>query len=172
MMLKLITAITTNSAATNDAKSAAQQPRHGHIGLRFVALAFLLGGVMLVSGCKGGAQGSMGDGVVGETTGAAQSGDQELYGEPVLLPLTAIGDILSAPREFAGKVVAIRGEIEQECPSGCWFDLKEGRAVVRVDILPAGLAIPQRVGDTATVQGTVVYKDTRVIINGTGVMFK
>ena len=109
------------------------------------ALAFLA----VVAGCGGG----------GEKYGEAMS-----VSDPT--PLSAI---LSDPAGHAGHMVRIEGEIQTECPSGCWFDVRDGEGVVRVDLAPHGIAIPQRVGSNVVVEGTVSITDGRVVILGQGV---
>ena len=68
--------------------------------------------------------------------------------------------------------VTVQGKIIQECPTGCWFDIQQGGAKLHIDIRPAGLAIPQRVGKTVTVEGQVISKDGQVQVSGRGVEIK
>jgi hypothetical protein len=113
--------------------------------LAAAAFAFLA----TVAGCGGG----------GEQYGAAISATDA----------TPLSVILSDPATHDGSTVKVTGEIATECPSGCWFDLREGEAVVRVDLAPHGIAIPQRVGSNVVVEGTVRVTDGRVMILGEGV---
>jgi len=83
-----------------------------------------------------------------------------------------IGDILTAPGSYTNKSVTIEGKIVRECPSGCWFDLQEGGAIIHVDIKPSGLAIPQEVGKKAIVEGRVNVRDNNVEVIGTKVDIK
>jgi hypothetical protein len=102
--------------------------------------------------------------------GLAGCGGAERYGDALTLStVTAVSDVLAAPASFEGRTVRIEGEISRECPSGCWFDVKDGAATVYVDIAPAGLAIPQRVGRRVAVEGTVSVEDGQVRFIGKGV---
>jgi len=103
-------------------------------------------------------------GLAGCGRGAERAGDAL-----TLTTVTAVSDILTNPASFAGRTVRIEGEISRECPSGCWFDVTQGGATVYVDIAPAGLAIPQRVGRTVAVEGTVSVEDGQVRFLGKGV---
>jgi hypothetical protein len=96
----------------------------------------------------------------------------EKYGEPISnRQLTAIKDVLANPKAYEGKVVTIEGAIANECSTGCWFyvKVKEGNAVMYVDIGKSGFAIPQYVGKKVLVEGTVVVKKAGPIIQGRGV---
>lgn len=97
-------------------------------------------------------------------------GKAERYGEEfTVTEATAVSDILANPATYEGRTVRIEGEIARECPTGCWFDLKDGSAVIYVDIGPRGLAIPQRVGRKVAVEGTVSREDGQPRFLGKGV---
>ncbi|MEI8175937.1 MAG: hypothetical protein WCG78_03620 [Candidatus Omnitrophota bacterium] len=101
---------------------------------------------------------------------AAGCGRSVTYGERVPAgTATALKDILAHPKEYAGKAVTVKGSIAQECPTGCWFNFKEGDAIVYVDLEPSGFAIPQKAGRDVTVAGTVAIKDGKTILIGKGV---
>ncbi|MBN2333770.1 MAG: hypothetical protein JXO49_11980 [Deltaproteobacteria bacterium] len=84
----------------------------------------------------------------------------------------SIGELLTNPAGHQNQTVVIEGKILRECPTGCWFDLAEGNAVIYVDIEPSGLAIPQRIGKTAQVIGTVKSNGPQVSIIGKGVKIR
>lgn len=97
-------------------------------------------------------------------------GRSETYGEAVTeTSITAVADILQNVDGYAGKTVRVEGKIATECPSGCWFELKEEGAIIYVDMAPGGFAIPQYVGKKAVVQGTVVVDGRRARIHAEGV---
>jgi hypothetical protein len=97
-------------------------------------------------------------------------GSPETYGEPVTeTSKTVVSDILQNMDAYAGKTVRVEGKIATECPSGCWFELAEGGAMIYVDMAPHGFAIPQYVGKNAVVQGTVVVEGKRARIHAKGV---
>jgi hypothetical protein len=100
-------------------------------------------------------------------------GEAESFGQPISdKTITPIKSIATAPADYNDKTVTVKGKIVLECPSGCWFDLQQDTAVLRVDIEPSGLAIPQKTGSTATVQGTLKIKDNKSTLIGTGVEIK
>jgi len=102
--------------------------------------------------------------------GCGGGGSGEQFGEAITLTeTTQLSAILTDPAAHDGSVVRVEGEIQTECPSGCWFDLIEDGAVVRVDLAPHGIAIPQRVGSNVVIEGTVRVTDGRVMILGQGV---
>lgn len=92
------------------------------------------------------------------------------YGEPISdAEATPVADILADPAAYDGQTVKLEGEIGNECPTGCWFELREGGAPIHVDIAPHGLAIPQKQGSRVTVEGTVKVTDSRPMVVGKGV---
>lgn len=100
-------------------------------------------------------------------------GKPEIYGniDPGM-EKTDVSKILSEPASFDGKTVKIEGKIITECPSGCWFDAGDGSRTIRVDIAPAGLAIPQQVGKVVVVNGKISVRDNQVKLLGEGVEIK
>jgi uncharacterized protein YdeI (BOF family) len=85
---------------------------------------------------------------------------------------TQVNSILKEPGNFDGKTVTIQGNIIRECPTGCWFEVKDEAGVIYVDLKPSGFAIPQKTGKTVTVEGKVKVRDNQPIIIGTGVEIK
>lgn len=101
---------------------------------------------------------------------AQSCGSVETYGEAVTLKTkTAVSDILQNPAMYDGKTVRVEGKIANECPSGCWFELRESTAIIYVDLAPRGLAIPQYVGKGVVVEGTVLVEGSRAKIHAKGV---
>jgi len=82
-----------------------------------------------------------------------------------------IGDILQDPKGFGGKTVVVEGKISSECPSGCWFTLKDGNAVIYIDLNPSNMVIPQRKGSYAKVTAEVVTEGSDVYLIGKKVDF-
>lgn len=97
---------------------------------------------------------------------------KETYGKEVSSTTTTITEILTAPESFKDKKIVLEGKLGDVCPSGCWFDLEDEKATntrLRVDIAPAGLAIPPQSTGKAKVSGTVKYDGKTVVIFGDGV---
>ncbi len=82
-----------------------------------------------------------------------------------------IGEILQDPRGWDGKKVVVEGRIASECPAGCWFTLKDGNAVIYIDLIPSNLVIPQRKGSYAKVTAKVIAEGSDVYLIGTKVDF-
>ena len=100
--------------------------------------------------------------------GCGRKGDT--YGNTIVgRDLTPVAALLRMPADFEGKTVTVQGRIVRECPSGCWFEIKQDAAIVFVDINPSGFAIPQEIGKTVIVEGTVAMRDNRPILIGKGV---
>ena len=82
---------------------------------------------------------------------------------------TPVSEILANPAGFDGMEVKVTGEIGKECPTGCWFELRDNGSSLHIDIAPYGLAIPQKQGSPVTVEGTVKFTDSRLMLVGKGV---
>jgi len=94
----------------------------------------------------------------------------ELYGKPITEDkVTAIGSILTRPKDYEGETVLVKGEIAVECPTGCWINLKDDSGLIYVDFNPSAFAIPQKVRHNITVQGKVKLRSGKPMIIGTGV---
>ena len=86
-------------------------------------------------------------------------------------PVVKIADILVNPKEYDGKNVIVKGKISRECPSGCWFNLQDGNAVIYIDLLPSNIVIPQKTGSSARVTARVVREGSDVYLIGSKVEF-
>jgi hypothetical protein len=103
-------------------------------------------------------------------TAAAGCGQHEIYGEKISNRNgTSIKDILTHPEIYVDKTVVVKGKIAIECETGCWFNFKEGDAIIYVNLESSGFAIPQRGGRNAIVEGTVTIKDRKPVLIGKGV---
>lgn len=97
-------------------------------------------------------------------------GEKETYGAPVpSSESTPIRQILASPADYADKTVVVEGRISTECPSGCWFEVEQDSPPLYVDLSGAGLAIPQYVGKTVRVVGSVSTADAQIQFDGKGV---
>jgi len=90
-------------------------------------------------------------------------------GEITSRQATPLKQILSDPNAYSGKTITIEGKITNVCPTGCWFNLKDENATIRIDLVPNGFAIPQNKGSGATVEGTVSVRDGQTEIIGKAV---
>lgn len=96
-----------------------------------------------------------------------------VYGKDIENPqATELKEVLTNKAAFNDKTITVEGKIVNQCPTGCWFDLQEGSAVVHVDINPSGFALPQSPGKTVRVEGTVKVDGDTLEIIGTGVEIK
>lgn len=105
-------------------------------------------------------------------SGCGRRGTKQ-YGQKISsYNLTEVGAILSEPDSFNNKSVTIEGNIIRECPTGCWFDVKDEAGIIHVDINPSGFAIPQKVGKTVTVEGKILVQDGQPTLIGKAVEIK
>jgi hypothetical protein len=103
----------------------------------------------------------------------AGCGKAESYGSAISNKVvTRVDDILRNPELHKGKTVTIKGKILNECSTGCWFDVKDGEAVIYTNIEAAGFAIPQKTGHAILVEGKVAVENGKTKIIGTGVEVK
>jgi uncharacterized protein YdeI (BOF family) len=110
----------------------------------------LLISVLLASGCHK-SQGTV--------LGTSQAG------EPRTILSIKAGD--TAPQ------VTLSGVMIEKCPvAGCWFRLRDGTGVIRVDTKLAGFVVVDLPLDTKmTVAGKVVANDNEVAIEATGLRY-
>jgi hypothetical protein len=108
------------------------------------------------------------------TTDVNSSGNTTPSSPPVAKTeneITKISDILGNPKTYGGKIVTVKGKITSECPSGCWFTLQEGNAVIYIDLAPNNLVIPQKKGSTAKVTGEIIREGSDIYMVGSKVDF-
>jgi hypothetical protein len=99
--------------------------------------------------------------------------EADRYGQEIVNRIvTKIEEILKKPGNFDNKTVTVQGQIIRECPTGCWFEVKENSGIIYIDLNPSGFAIPQKVGKIATVEGKVLVRNNQPMIAGTGVEIK
>ncbi len=95
------------------------------------------------------------------------------YGKDIsLTEITGISDILTESKSHEGKLVLLEGRIVTECPTGCWFNLKDDSGLIYVDVKPSGFAIPQITGKAVMVEGKVKLQGKKPILIGEGVKIK
>jgi uncharacterized protein YdeI (BOF family) len=95
-------------------------------------------------------------------TGPATPGD--------VVPVT-VRQLIDHTEEYAGHPVSLTGTIVVECSQGCWFFLNDGTGLIYVDLKPAGLTIPQKVGARVTIRGKVKGSGGNLQILGEAVEF-
>lgn len=98
-------------------------------------------GLTLVAGCGGSRA---------EVWGRAVPGD---------VPAATIAQILAEPETFNGRLVETEGRIVRECPSGCWFWLRDEGGEFYITTHQSNFAIPQLVGKKLRVYGHVITQD-------------
>lgn len=104
---------------------------------------------------------------------AGCNGKPKLFGQAITdKTITPIRSIVMKPADYNGKIITIEGKIIDECPTGGWFDLQQDSAILYVDLHPSDFSIPQKVGKTVTVQGTVKLRDNTPVLIGSGVEIK
>lgn len=99
--------------------------------------------------------------------------EPDLFGQAITdKTITPIRSIVMKPADYSDKTITIEGKIIRECPAGGWFDLQQDSAILYVDLHPSGFAIPQKVGETVTVQGALKLRDNQPVLVGSGVELK
>jgi len=122
-------------------------------------LVILLVVIFIIAGCSG-------------ISSSSSSSNSEKYGVDITeKEVVNTKDILSSPDKYLGQTLRLEGTIVRECPSGCWFFLKDETGTIYVDINPSGLSIPPKVGKKVAVEGVPENKNGRISINGKGVEF-
>jgi hypothetical protein len=102
---------------------------------------------------------------------AGCSAKKDIYGEAIATQsVTLIDDLLSKPKDFDGKVVKLEGRIIDECPGGHWFHLKGNKEVIYVTL--SGFTLPQKVGKTVSVEGSLISDNGNLSLLGKGVEVK
>jgi uncharacterized protein YdeI (BOF family) len=86
------------------------------------------------------------------------------------VPVT-VKQLMERSEEYAGHSVILTGKIVVECSQGCWFLLNDGTGLIYVDLQPAGLTIPQKVGVRVTVRGKIKGSGGNLQILGEAVEF-
>jgi hypothetical protein len=100
-------------------------------------------------------------------------GKIERYGDKLVVKEESkILEIMKNPEKFKDKLVRVKGKILRECPSGCWFVLGDDKGEIKVELMPSGFAIPQRVKREAIVEGKVKIKGNIPILIGKGVLIR
>jgi uncharacterized protein YdeI (BOF family) len=86
------------------------------------------------------------------------------------LPVT-VRELIDRSQEYAGRTVTLTGKIVTECPQGCWFFLNDGTGSIYIDLQPAGLTIPQKIGAQVTLRGKIKGSGGNLQILGEEVKF-
>ena len=95
----------------------------------------------------------------------------EFFGEPLTeQTITSIDKISTDPDNHKGKTVKVEGTIVNECPGGHWFYMKGERELIYVTL--SGFILPQRVGKTVAVEGSIITENDKPAILGKGVEVK
>lgn len=97
-------------------------------------------------------------------------GRPETYGQIISnRQITKVEDIVRHPDAYKGRSVTVSGRITNECSTGCWFDLKDGEAVIYVNTESSGFAIPQKSGHRAVIEGDLLVENGKPKIIGKGI---
>jgi len=83
------------------------------------------------------------------------------YGSFTGAPKTEVAKVVSNPKAFLGKTIALEGTITEQCKSmGCYFFFRSGKDTLRVDVQEVAMTAPMREGRISRVEGQVVpYND-------------
>ena len=74
---------------------------------------------------------------------------------------------------YMDKKVMVQGSISSECPTGCWFYVKDTWGnQLKVELSYGKFAIPQRVGKNVKVEGRLALEDDQLYLVGDRVSIK
>jgi hypothetical protein len=93
--------------------------------------------------------------------GVAAAGDDGYGAALELEESTAIADILASPHEYEGKVVQVKGPVQEACTAkGCWMRIKspDGQILLVKSSDETVLVPGDTAGRTAVVEGVVVIE--------------
>lgn len=82
-----------------------------------------------------------------------------------------VRQLIDGSDKFSGQTITLTGTIALECPEGCWFFLDDGSGKIYVDLKPAGLTIPQKMGSRITLLGKTKGSGGNLQILGEEVKF-
>ncbi len=86
------------------------------------------------------------------------------------VPVT-VRQLIDGSDKYAGQTISLTGKIVVECPEGCWFFMDDDTAKIYVDLKPAGLTIPQKVGSRVIVIGKTKGSGGNLQVLGEAVQF-
>ena len=86
------------------------------------------------------------------------------------VPVT-VRQLIDGSDKFAEQRVSLTGKIVVECAEGCWFFLDDGTGMIYIDLKPAGLTIPQKIGSRVTMTGKIKGAGGNLQILGDEVKF-
>lgn len=82
-----------------------------------------------------------------------------------------VRQLIDGSDQFADKRISLTGKIVVECSEGCWFFLDDGTAMIYIDLKPAELTIPQKIGSRVTLIGKIKGAGGNLQILGEEVKF-
>lgn len=102
-------------------------------------------------------------------TGCHEPGETVLGKKPTGEPRT----VQSIKTERSPAPVTLRGTVIEKCPvAGCWFRLRDGTGIIKVDTKTAGFVVVDVPLETqVTVSGKVVGDGTEAALEATGLRY-
>ncbi len=85
--------------------------------------------------------------------------------------LVTVRQLIDGSDKFTAQRVSLTGKITVECPEGCWFFLDDGTGIIYIDLKPAELTIPQKIGSRVTLTGKIKGSGGNLQILGEEVKF-
>lgn len=90
------------------------------------------------------------------TLGGGGGKKKSSFGGATGAEVTSIGDIYKHPTKYLNETVTVEGEVSKECPTGCWWYVKDQAGEIRADSLVAGFSLPvSQEGRTVRTTGKV-----------------
>jgi hypothetical protein len=86
--------------------------------------------------------------------GASKKNDS--FGAATGTVVTSVADIYKHPAKYLNETVTVEGEVSKECPTGCWWYVKDQTGEIRADSLGAGFnLLVNQEGHTVRTTGKV-----------------
>lgn len=74
-------------------------------------------------------------------------------------PMVSISKLMENPEAYMGKVVKVKGEVKEVCPmKGCWMDMTEGKAEVRIKVKDGEIVFDKELEGKQVIAEGTVYK--------------
>jgi uncharacterized protein YdeI (BOF family) len=90
---------------------------------------------------------------------------------PQVAVQVTVRQLIDGSDKYSEQTIRLTGKIILECPEGCWFFLDDGTGKIYVDLKPAGLTIPQKVGSRIELLGKTKGTGGNLQILGENVRF-
>jgi uncharacterized protein YdeI (BOF family) len=94
------------------------------------------------------------------------------YGQFTGAPGVAVAALVERPQDYVGRTVSVEGVINEQCKAmGCYFNFRDGKQSLRVDLQDIAMTAPMHEGKPARVEGQLVAYGQTYQLYATAVEF-